>query len=109
MLGRVVTEGTGKAAAVTGVAVGGKTGTAQKLGQKTEDGRRPFIAYFVGMAPLDNPKLVCLVMVDEPVGKIYGGADLGPRLLEDRGFALKRLAYPDRPSSVDLALAEGRP
>jgi cell division protein FtsI (penicillin-binding protein 3) len=109
MLGRVVTEGTGKAAAIKGVAVGGKTGTAQKLGQKTEEGRRPFIAYFAGMAPLDNPKLVCLVMVDEPVGKIYGGQISAPAFSKILGFALKRMAYPDTPSSLDLALAGGRP
>jgi cell division protein FtsI (penicillin-binding protein 3) len=109
MLGRVVTEGTGKNAAVAGVAVGGKTGTAQKLGQKTEAGRRPFIAYFVGMAPLDNPRVVCLVMVDEPVGQIYGGAISAPAFSKIVAFSLKRLAYPDRQSSLDLALAEGQP
>jgi cell division protein FtsI (penicillin-binding protein 3) len=109
MLGRVVTEGTGKAAAIKGVAVGGKTGTAQKIGQKTEDGRRPFIAYFAGMAPLDNPRLVCLVMVDEPVGKIYGGQISAPAFAKILGFALKRQAYPDTPSSLDLALVGGRP
>lgn len=109
MLGRVVTDGTGKAAAVAGVAVGGKTGTAQKIGQKTEGGRRPFIAYFVGIAPLDNPRVVCLVMVDEPVGKIYGGAISAPAFSKIMAFTLKRLAYPDRQSSLDLALAEGQP
>jgi len=109
MMGRVVTEGTGKNAAVPGVAVGGKTGTAQKIGQKAEDGRRPFIAYFVGMAPIDNPRIVCLVMVDEPVGKIYGGAISAPAFSKIVGFSLKRLAYPDRASSVDLALSGGRP
>jgi cell division protein FtsI (penicillin-binding protein 3) len=109
MLGRVVKEGTGKNAAVSGVTVGGKTGTAQKLGQKADGGRRPFIAYFVGMAPLDNPRVVCLVMVDEPVGKIYGGAISAPAFSKIVAFSLKRLSYPDRVPALDMALLEDRP
>ncbi len=109
MMGRVVTEGTGKAAAVPGVVVGGKTGTAQKIGQKAEGGRRPFIAYFVGVAPLEDPRIVCLVMVDEPVGKIYGGAISAPAFSKIVAFSLKRLSYPDRPSDSDMALMGGPP
>lgn len=109
MLCRVVTEGTGKAAAVPGVAVAGKTGTAQKLGVRTADGRRPFIAYFVGFAPADNPRLVVLVMVDEPLGKIYGGAVSAPIFSKIMAFSLKRTAVPEARNPFDVALAGDRP
>ncbi len=92
MLRRVVEEGTGKAAAIPGVTVAGKTGTAQKIGHRSEDGRKLFIAYFVGYAPAEAPRVVTLVMVNEPVGKIYGGAVAAPAWARITAFALKRLA-----------------
>ena len=109
MLQKVVLEGTGRQAAVPGVAVCGKTGTAQKIGQVSSDGRRLFIAYFVGFAPADDPKLLTLVMVDEPVGKIYGGAVSAPAFSKIMGFALKRVSYPERSLSTDLAYLEKTP
>ncbi len=68
-----VEEGTGGEAAVDGVEVAGKTGTAQK-----SDGRRyiedKYIASFIGFAPADDPRLVCFVMLDEPDAEYhYGG------------------------------------
>jgi cell division protein FtsI (penicillin-binding protein 3) len=107
-LAKVVTEGTGKQAAVPGVRVCGKTGTAQKLGQVSPDGRKLFIAYFVGFAPAEDPRLVVSVMVDEPVGKIYGGAVSAPAFSQILAFGLKRTAYPERPPTVDLASLEDR-
>jgi cell division protein FtsI (penicillin-binding protein 3) len=109
MLCQVVTEGTGKAAAVPGVTVAGKTGTAQKLGANSPDGRRLFIAYFVGFAPAEDPRLVVLVMVDEPVGKIYGGSVSAPAFSKIMAYSLKRLSYPEPPSPFDLAMGEGQP
>ena len=104
MLVRVVEEGTGKNAAVPGVAVAGKTGTAQKLGVKSSDGRKLFIAYFVGFAPAEDPKVVVLVMVDEPLGRIYGGSVSAPAFSRILAYALKRLSYPEAPPSQDVAL-----
>jgi len=106
MLQAVVTGGTGQAAAIPGLNVAGKTGTAQKLGIKSPDGRRLYIAYFVGFAPADDPRLVVLVMIDEPVGRIYGGSVSAPAFSRIMDFALKRTAYPDGPGSVDLAYLE---
>jgi cell division protein FtsI (penicillin-binding protein 3) len=75
----VVEEGTGKSAAVEGYAVGGKTGTAQKYDAalKTYSGHK-YLASFVGVAPARDPRLVVLVMVDEPKGAIYGGSVAAP-------------------------------
>ena len=57
----VVTEGTGKPAAVTGYDIAGKTGTAQKLDKNAHT----YLLSFIGFAPYDNPELVCYVVVDE--------------------------------------------
>lgn len=109
MLCRVVTEGTGKAAAIPGVTVAGKTGTAQKLGVRSPDGRRLFIAYFVGFAPAENPRLAVLVMVDEPLGKIYGGSVSAPCFSKIMAFALRRTASPPPPQNLDVAYMGGKP
>jgi cell division protein FtsI (penicillin-binding protein 3) len=106
MLASVVTAGTGKSAAVPGVTVAGKTGTAQKLGIVSPDGRRLFIAYFAGYAPVEDPRVVCLVMVDEPVGAKYGGAISAPVFSRVVSFALKRLRT--TPSPLVLAVRGGR-
>ena len=76
---RVVEEGTGKAAAVEGYTVGGKTGTAQKYDpqQRTYSSHK-YLASFIGVAPARDPRLVVLVMVDEPQGAIYGGSVAAP-------------------------------
>jgi cell division protein FtsI (penicillin-binding protein 3) len=75
----VVEEGTGKAAAVEGYSVGGKTGTAQKYDPqlKTYSGHK-YVASFVGFAPARDPRLVVLVIIDEPHGSIYGGSVAAP-------------------------------
>jgi stage V sporulation protein D (sporulation-specific penicillin-binding protein) len=66
VLEEVVTGGTGRNAYIEGYRVGGKTGTAQKPGPGGYmDGK--FVASFVGMAPVNDPQVVCLVFVDEPV------------------------------------------
>lgn len=65
LLASVVEEGTGRNGAVDGYRVGGKTGTANKLG---EDGRytEETRASFVGMAPINDPQVVVAVLVDSP-------------------------------------------
>jgi cell division protein FtsI/penicillin-binding protein 2 len=73
----VLTEqGTAEFARVEGVAIAGKTGTAQKF----VDGRYQtrYRATFVGFYPTDDPKYVCLVLMDEPRTSIYGGVVSGP-------------------------------
>lgn len=77
MLEKTVLEGTGKKAYVPGYRVGGKTGTAQKI----IDGRyvdKKYISSFGGVAPVDDPRIAVLVIVDEPTGIYYGGTVSGP-------------------------------
>lgn len=91
LLANVVDEGTGQAADIEGYRVGGKTGTANKLG---EDGRYTEMtrASFVGMAPMDDPKVVVAVLIDEPSFKFRtGGASAAPVFAEVMEQALHRL------------------
>ena len=77
LLEEVVVSGTGRRAAIEGYRVAGKTGTAEKSdsGGYSETGR---VAGFVGIAPSRAPRLVCLVMIDEPVGATGGGEVAAP-------------------------------
>lgn len=62
----VVTDGTGKPADVACVEVGGKTGTAQKPSARGGYENGKFVSSFIGFAPALDPKIVCLVFIDEP-------------------------------------------
>ena len=77
MLETVVLEGSGKNAAVEGVRVGGKTGTAQKY-ENGQIARGKYISTFIGFAPAEDPEYITLFMVDEPVGAYYGGVVAAP-------------------------------
>lgn len=70
----VVERGTGKKASVKGIPVAGKTGTSQKAGVS---GYQPgkYVASFIGFAPLDDPGIVCLVILDEPKYPYYWGGE----------------------------------
>ena len=73
MLGKVVSEGGGSKAGVSGYSIGGKTGTAQKY----EDGhiaQGKYISSFVGFAPVEKPQYVVAMIVDEPSGYAYYGS-----------------------------------
>lgn len=64
----VVTEGTAKNAQVAGFAIGGKTGTSEKIDVFDENGQRVLdkIVSFVGIAPMDDPRYIVLVALDTP-------------------------------------------
>lgn len=77
LLEEVVRDGTGRKAYVPGYRVGGKTGTAFKIiDGRYADGK--YIASFGVIAPADDPKIVALVIIDEPTGVYYGGTIVGP-------------------------------
>jgi cell division protein FtsI/penicillin-binding protein 2 len=70
----VVSDGTGKKAAVDGISVAGKTGTAQKaIDGRYEKGK--YIASFIGYAPADHPRIVCFVALDEPAYPYWWGGE----------------------------------
>jgi cell division protein FtsI (penicillin-binding protein 3) len=90
--------GTGGAARVEGYRVGGKTGTAWKhAGKGYAKGK--YRSLFVGIAPIDAPRLVVAVMIDEPSSRsYYGGAVAGPVFSAVAGGALQLLGVPPSPS-----------
>jgi cell division protein FtsI (penicillin-binding protein 3) len=78
MVGVTEKGGTGRRAAIPGFEVAGKTGTAMKVGPDgvyTSEKRRVF---FAGFVPAEAPRLVAVVMVDEPRGKVTGGQVAAP-------------------------------
>ena len=86
ILEKVVTDGTGKAAAIPGYSVAGKTGTAQKIDESGRYARGRYVASFSGFVPSRDPALAILVVVDEPRGGFHGGEIAAP--------AFARIALP---------------
>ena len=73
--------GTGQKAQTIGYSVGGKSGTAYKQIGKGygSAGNRKYRGWFVGMAPIESPRVIVAVMIDEPTaGQYYGGAVAAP-------------------------------
>lgn len=105
----VVIEGTGKKAAVEGVRVAGKTGTAQRydpISKKHQSSRR--VVSFAGFAPVEQPKLACLVVLDDPKTEdkteLYGGKLAAPLFAEIVKNALEQMAVaPARRPQLTLA------
>ena len=85
-----VENGTGKKAQIKGISVGGKTGTAQKVVAGAYS-HAHFYATFAGFAPVENPRLVAVVVFDEPHPAYYGGTVAAPVFSEVIGDALKYL------------------
>ena len=78
LLEAVVAEGTGKNGQVDGYRVGGKTATSEKLPRRSGK----YISSFLGFAPADHPKILGLVLIDEPQGVYYGGVIAAPVMAE---------------------------
>ena len=105
-------HGTGKNAYVAGYRVAGKTGTSEKVAQDAAGGKKEYIVSFTGYAPADDPKVVCLILMDTPasdtgiyisggqmaapvVGKIL--ADVLPALGVEPRYTEAERQYLDRP------------
>jgi len=71
-------DGTGSKAVPIGYRVGGKTGTAQKPNARGGYSKGKYNAVFAGLAPVNDPQLVIVVVVDEPKKSIYGGQVAAP-------------------------------
>lgn len=74
LLEAVVSDGSGKRAYLPGFRIGGKTATSEKLPR----GTGKYISSFIGFAPADNPQVIAIVLIDEPVGIYYGGTIAAP-------------------------------
>jgi cell division protein FtsI (penicillin-binding protein 3) len=95
MLKSVVEEGTGKPAALQEYTVAGKTGTAQKLDPATgKYSHHKVVASFIGAVPAEEPRLVILVVIDEPESFRWGGSIAAPAFREIAGDAMKYLRVP---------------
>ncbi|MES9959893.1 MAG: penicillin-binding transpeptidase domain-containing protein [Sedimenticola sp.] len=107
MLKAVVSaEGTAPEAAVAGYQVAGKTGTVKKITSSgySED---KYLAVFAGMAPVSDPRLVMVVMIDEPrAGEYYGGQVAAPVFSKVMAGALRLLnVAPDNLPNSSVRLA----
>ncbi|HEY3040432.1 MAG TPA: penicillin-binding protein [Pyrinomonadaceae bacterium] len=79
MLEGVTLNGTAKKAQLDGYTAAGKTGTAQKIDAKTKAySKTKFVASFIGFAPVNNPAVVIIVVIDEPSGSYHGGDVAAP-------------------------------
>jgi cell division protein FtsI (penicillin-binding protein 3) len=94
--------GTALRAQVAGYRVGGKTGTAHKIGANGYEDDK-YVASFVGIAPASNPRLIMAVMIDEPnieKDQYYGGVAAAPVFAAVMADALRMLAVPqDSPNN----------
>ena len=116
-------EGTGKNAYVAGYRIGGKTGTSEKVAQIAAGGPNEYIVSFVGVAPMDNPEIAILVLLDTPseetgiyisggrmgaptVGKMM--ADILPYMGIEAQYSEEELRTMDRsvPSVVGMTTTE---
>jgi cell division protein FtsI (penicillin-binding protein 3) len=95
MLESVTVSGTAKKAQVEGYTAAGKTGTAQKIDPRTKTySATKYIGSFVGFAPVNNPAVVIIVVIDEPAGAYHGGdvaapvfREIAEQILPDLGVA----------------------
>jgi len=104
-LEQVVTDGTGKNAFIEGYRVAGKTGTAQKVvGREYAEGK--YVVSFIGYAPVEDPKIVVYVVVDEPNDPYAGGGSVAaPVFKEIMLQSLRHLGI--GPSNAVKALSAG--
>ena len=102
MLRDVTNEGgTGTMANIEGFEVAGKTGTAQKADTVHGGYSKKRVASFVGFVPANDPRLVALVLIDEPEAQVYGGVVAAPAFRNIAQGALRRLAVaPEKATPV---------
>jgi cell division protein FtsI (penicillin-binding protein 3) len=105
MEGVVSAEGTGRRAALAGLRVAGKTGTAQKFDRTTgRYSQDRYLAWFVGVVPAEDPKLVIVVAIDEPQGPAHGGGDVAaPLFARVAASQLADMGIVTRPAPIPAA------
>lgn len=108
MMESVITkEGTAYEARVEGYRVAGKTGTAKKAGAHGYS-QNSYFALFAGLAPASNPRLIIVVMIDEPsAGQYYGGLVAAPVFSKVMAGSLRLLGVtPDQENTMPILLAK---
>lgn len=114
MMQGIVTEGTGKQAALNGYSSAGKTGTAEKIDPATHTySHTKLVASFAGFAPVNNPAIAIAVVIDTPTAggeaMHYGGAASAPVFSALAQEVLEYLGVPhDQPVKTQQQLAEAR-
>lgn len=109
MLAGAVTDGTGKEAAIPGVSVAGKTGTAQRaLVDGAGYAEDEYIASFVGFVPAESPRYLCFVVIENPRNGHYGGVVAAPAFRRTMERVLKLDgSIEGRQPSADLRAVAG--
>lgn len=98
--------GTGSLAAINGYRVAGKTGTVEKLGPQGYQNDK-HVALFCGVAPASDPRLVVVVVIDDPQGKThFGGSVAAPVFAKVMGGALRMLNV--TPDAIDIPDSDSR-
>lgn len=98
LLETVVSQGTGSKAYIEGYRVGGKTGTAQKIIPGGGYSSSEYVASFMGVAPVNNPRLTAIVIIDAPQGVYYGGQVAAPAF---KNIVRDTLRYMQVPAYID--------
>jgi cell division protein FtsI (penicillin-binding protein 3) len=106
--GTVSKDGTAPLAQPVGYSAGGKTGTAAKLDGRNYSNSK-HRAWFTGIAPIDHPRVVVAVMVDEPQGVYYGGLVAAPVFKVVVEQALRTLGVPPDLDIKPQVLAQATP
>lgn len=104
----VMKDGTAYEARVDGYSVAGKTGTVKKSAGKSGYAENKYFSVFAGIAPAKKPRLVMVVMIDEPsAGQYYGGLVSAPVFSKVMGGALRLLNIPpDQEETMPVLLTE---
>ncbi|MEQ6387735.1 stage V sporulation protein D [Bacillaceae bacterium S4-13-58] len=98
----VVAQGTGKGAYVEGYRVGGKTGTAQKVGEAGGYLENNHIVSFIGFAPADDPEIVIYVAIDNPKNTVqFGGVVVAPIVGNIMEESLRALGVEKRKEGIE--------
>lgn len=102
LLEKVVSEGSGKNAALEGFSIGGKTATSQTLPRS----EKRYISSFLGFAPADDPQVLALIIINNPQGVYYGGTIAAPVCLDLFSNILPYLGIEQAPVTEDAEIQE---
>ena len=102
LLEKVVSEGSGKNAALEGFSIGGKTPTSQTLPRS----EKRYISSFLGFAPADDPQVLALIIINNPQGVYYGGTIAAPVCRDLFSNILPYLGIEQAPVTEDAEIQE---